>query len=368
MDHLERLAVARARGESIAVIHYACENLHKAVDRPPAVACIVLRPVDGGPTQLFSRTQSPPGTDEKDVEVDLLRRYFGYAQSVAGTQFVHWNMSRAAYGFNALESRYRYLTGQDPPYQVPPSATHDLDDIVTERYGADYATHPKLPTLAQLNGMTPRYALPGGEEAERFDRGDFGGIDRSVEEKAGWITQIFGLLLGGGLDTLNSVGTIAIAGGNVDAVAVVVRIGQRLLYVERELAKRHGRRDPMTFSDEYDDQDLYRALLRLFFDDVRAEEHTPSYAGGSSRIDFLLPEVGIAVELKHTRTALTAKDVGDQLTVDAARYAAHPAVRHLVCIVIDHEGLLTNPRGLEGDLGREARTDGLAVTVAIIDR
>lgn len=368
MDHLERLAAARKRGESLAVVHYACENLNTATDHPAAVSCIVIRPVDGGPTQLFSRTQSSPDTDDAAKEIDLLLRYFNHARSIAGTQFVHWNMSRAVYGFNALESRYRYLTGNDPPYQVPPSATHDLDDLVEAQYGADYATHPKMLTLAQLNGMAPRYALPGGEEAERFERGDFGGIDRSVEEKAGWIAQILVLLLDGQLDTLNSVGSIVIAGGKVDAVALLVTLGQRLLYVERELAKRHGQRAAMEFKDEYDDQDLVRALLRLFFEDVRPEEFTPSYAGGSSRVDFLLPAVGIAVELKHARLGMTSKDVGEQLTVDVARYETHPKVRHLVCLVLDHHGYLANPRGLEVDLAREARTDGLAVTVAIIDR
>lgn len=40
--------------------------------------------------------------------------------------------------------------------------------------------------------------------------------------------------------------------------------------------------------DEYDVQDLPHALLLLYFDDVRAEEWTPSYAGKSARMDFLL--------------------------------------------------------------------------------
>jgi hypothetical protein len=33
--------------------------------------------------------------------------------------------------------------------------------------------------------------------------------------------------------------------------------------------------------DEYDVQDLLYALLRIFFDDVRPEEWTPSFAGKS---------------------------------------------------------------------------------------
>ena len=368
MDHLDRLRAARDRGESLSVVHYACENLHTATDHPPAVSSIVILPVGEGLTHQFSRTEAPPGSDTAAAEIDLLRRYFHHAQTAAGTQFVHWNMSKATYGFGALEARYRYLTGEAAPYQIPESMTHDLDDLVEARYGEDYATHPKLRMLAQLNRMTPRYALGGKEEAEAFDGRDFGAIDRSVEEKANWIARILRLLLDSELDTLNSVGSVAFAGGTVDAVALLLQLGHRLLYVERELGRRHGQRGAMEFKDEYDDQDLFRALLKLFFDDVRAEEWVPSYAGAASRVDFLLPEFGIAVELKHARASLTAKEAGDQLIVDAAKYSAHPSVRHLVCIVIDHGGILANPRGLENDLARDSRKSDLAVTVAIVDR
>lgn len=367
MNDIDRLAKSAERGDDLAVIHYACENLHQATDHPPAVSCIVVRPLGGGATQLFSRTHAPPGTEDSDIEIGLLTRYLEYVQANAGTQFIHWNMARATYGFRALENRYRYLTGE-APYQVPDSSVHDLDDLVQQRYGDEYATHPKLATLAGLNGMSARYALPGGEEADRAVAGDFGAIDRSAEEKVLWIQKIFQLLIAGELDTLNSVGSIDFAHGSVDAVGVVVTIGRKLLYVERELLNRYGSRSAMDFNDEYDDQDLFRSLLRMFFDDVRPEEYSPSYAGGSTRMDFLLPTVGIAIELKHTSNKMTSKDVAQQLTIDATWYAKHPDARHLVCVVVDHDGHLKNPRGLEQDLARDARTDGLAVTVAIIDR
>ena len=368
MDHFERLATARQRDDSMAVIHYACESLHDATDHPPAVSSIVIRPLDGGSTQLFSRTHAQPGTAPNDVEIGLLSRYFAYLRKMDGTQFVHWNMSRATYGFNALEGRFRFLTGDEPSYIISTSAIHDLDDLVEMKYGAEYATSPKLPTLARLNGLTHRYALEGAEEPQRFTAGDFSAIDRSIEEKVGWIAEILRLLLDGDLRTLNSVGTTPFAGGDIDAVALVTTLGRRLLYVQRELGRRYGSRTAMQFNDEYDDQDLFRSLLRIFFEDVRPEECSPSYAGGSSRIDFLIPEMEIAVELKHSRNGLTAKEVGEQLVVDTAKYAQHPSVRHLVCIVLDHHGLLSNPRGLERDLARSASVDGLAVTVAIIDR
>jgi REase_DpnII-MboI len=53
--------------------------------------------------------------------------------------------------------------------------------------------------------------------------------------------------------------------------------------------------------DEYDLQYVFGALLALASDDVRPEEWTPSYAGGSARVDFLLKDENVVLELKRTR-------------------------------------------------------------------
>lgn len=53
--------------------------------------------------------------------------------------------------------------------------------------------------------------------------------------------------------------------------------------------------------DERELQILVKALLRIHFDDVRPEDYTPSRGGANSRVDFVLPEVGVVVETKMTR-------------------------------------------------------------------
>lgn len=63
---------------------------------------------------------------------------------------------------------------------------------------------------------------------------------------------------------------------------------------------------------------------------------------------------------------MTAKMVGDELTIDIANYKGHGSVSHLVCLVFDHEGHLSNPRGIERDLS--SFSDGLSTTVRIFDR
>lgn len=129
------------------------------------------------------------------------------------------------------------------------------------------------------------------------------------------------------------------------------------------LRNRHGNRATLDVTDEYDVQDLLRALLALHFDDVRVEESTPSYAGGAARMDFLLKRERIVVEVKKTRPTLSDRDLGDQLVLDAARYAKHPDCRTLVCFVYDPENRITNPGGLQADLG--GIKDGLKVEVLI---
>src|SRR5574341_807535 len=80
------------------------------------------------------------------------------------------------------------------------------------------------------------------------------------------------------------------------------RICSRFHLVARQLQSRHGHRDTLDVEDEYDVQDLLHALLTLEYDDIRPEEWTPSYAGGSSRMDFLFKLEQIVVEAKQTRS------------------------------------------------------------------
>lgn len=170
--------------------------------------------------------------------------------------------------------------------------------------------------------------------------------------------------LKGTLETKISGPRVQFAKEAVDAIQVVLQIGGRFKTVSRQLRQRHSNRDTLEVKDEYDFQDLFHALLRLFFDDVRAEEWTPSYAGGNKRTDFLVPAHSLAIELKHSRRSMTTKDLGDQLVIDIANYKAHPSVRIIVCLVFDPDGYVVNPAGIEADL--TGVRDGYTVTTRIL--
>ena len=83
-------------------------------------------------------------------------------------------------------------------------------------------------------------------------------------------------------------------------------------------------------------------------------------------MDFLLPEIESAVEIKMTRPTMSTRVLGEQLVVDIAKYKKHPYCRTLICIVYDPEGRITNPRGVENDLKEDS--DQLSVRVFIVPK
>jgi hypothetical protein len=137
-------------------------------------------------------------------------------------------------------------------------------------------------------------------------------------------------------------------------IDALLTLFNRFHLVVRQLRSRHDSRLTLSIVDEYDVQDLLHALLVIYFDDIRAEEWTPSYAGKSNRMNFLLKDYKIVIEVKKTRNGLTGKEVGSQLIEDIVRYQQHQDCEVLLCFVYDPEGFIGNPKGLENDLSKEA--------------
>lgn len=138
-----------------------------------------------------------------------------------------------------------------------------------------------------------------------------------------------------------------------EEIELVERIGRGLPKLIDSLRHRHDERSPLEVSDEYDVQDLLGGVLRALFEDVRPEDPSPTRAGGSSRVDFLLKRERIVVEVKMTRPGLRDRDIGNQLIEDIERYRSHPDCETLVATVFDPEHRVRNPRALEDDLRRD---------------
>ena len=130
----------------------------------------------------------------------------------------------------------------------------------------------------------------------------------------------------------------------------VERIFNRFHKIARQLRTRHSNRETIKVTDEYDVQDIIHSLLLLYFDDIRTEEWTPSYAGGCVRMDFLIKDIQTVIEVKKARASMSPKDLGEELIIDIDKYQSHPDCKHLYCFVYDPEGLLGNAVGIKADL------------------
>jgi hypothetical protein len=142
----------------------------------------------------------------------------------------------------------------------------------------------------------------------------------------------------------------------------VDQLGDRFHRAALKLGSSRTGSSVFAINNEYDVQTLMHALLATRFDDIRPEEWTPSYAGKSSRTDFLLKRELVVVETKMMRDGLNDARLADELIIDTDRYNC----KALFCFVYDPEHRLKNPSGLEADLSR--RTDGLLVRIQIRPR
>ena len=140
----------------------------------------------------------------------------------------------------------------------------------------------------------------------------------------------------------------------------------RLHSVIIQLRQRHANRPTLDITDEYDVQDLLHAMLKIYFDDIRPEEWTPSHAGRSGRVDFLLKSENIVIEVKKTRSGLGYKELGEQLIIDIARYSKMSDCKTLFCLVYDPENRISNQGGLQADLS--GTDNGIQVEVLIVPK
>jgi hypothetical protein len=137
------------------------------------------------------------------------------------------------------------------------------------------------------------------------------------------------------------------------AVAALPRLEillRRLPRVARQLRSRHADRPPFRLVDDYDLEDLLRALLVLEFEAVHSESRTPSYADGV-RTDWRLPtaesDPSLMLTTKRITPGLDERALVRQLEEDVGYYERRGTAGVLVIYLFDPEGLLPDPAGLE---------------------
>ena len=148
--------------------------------------------------------------------------------------------------------------------------------------------------------------------------------------------------------------------GGVDAVENLLR---RFHTVVRQLRRRHANRPTLDVKDEYDVQDLLHALLRIYYDEVGAEELAPGSAGASPAIAFVLKAEQMVIEARLMREGLDAQALRSQLLADIGYCSSHYDCRTLIFFIYDPDGRIPNPEGFEQDISRPV--NGMKVRLVI---
>jgi len=104
--------------------------------------------------------------------------------------------------------------------------------------------------------------------------------------------------------------------------------------VERFIDRGYGRQ-AVEMSSEYDVQDLLYVMIKPLFPGLECEEHTPKYAGSEKRVDFVIKEISVVIEVKYVRDKRHAKTIFDEMKIDIESYHAHAHCNTLIFFIYD---------------------------------
>ncbi|WP_255153080.1 hypothetical protein [Halorarius halobius] len=133
-------------------------------------------------------------------------------------------------------------------------------------------------------------------------------------------------------------------------LGAIEHVCRRFPLAVTRLQDRYNNRPSVEIQDEHDVQDILHALLAVQCEDLRKEEAAPSHGGSASRIDFLLKDEKIGVEVKLASENHDEREIKSELAEDKEHYRAHPDCSQLVCFVYDPRHAIENPDGFESDL------------------
>ncbi len=139
-------------------------------------------------------------------------------------------------------------------------------------------------------------------------------------------------------------------------IQVLENILDKFPRVARQLKERRKekdiRRPTLEIKDEYDVQDLLCSLLKINFEIVKKEIGTEYHAGGSARMDLVLDDEEIVIEVKMVRKDHTLKKLADELIIDIERYLEKYHCKFLYFFIYDPTNILPNLQELVNDINR----------------
>jgi len=196
--------------ENFYIVHYSCQSLYDDnQELSPRITSIAITHYASEQTISFSThaiaeelhiPREAVRDRFDDVERKLLNDFYEFVRDRRDKYWVHWNMRNLTFGFEHLEHRYRVLGGINAPV-IPVERRLNLNDILASRYGGEYAPHPKLKSLMELNGGMHRHFLTGEEEVRAFQNNELIRMHNSTLSKVGFLSSTIHRLLNGKLRT-----------------------------------------------------------------------------------------------------------------------------------------------------------------------
>lgn len=134
----------------------------------------------------------------------------------------------------------------------------------------------------------------------------------------------------------------------------IKQIFNRFSEVVIPLKKRRGDREPLTMDDEANVQYLLHGLLKLHFDDVRREPYTERHSSVSPRIDFLVQNETIGIEVKRASPTRQERALRNELSEDKEQYRADVNIDTFLIFVYDPEKQIENKAEFEDSFRQDA--------------
>jgi hypothetical protein len=194
----DKLSNLMAKADKVIVIHYSCESFYDRSDgSSPRITSVAVRNLESGQTTSFSIHQIAEikgySTNQLEqhynqLEKEMLDEFSNYVKHHSSHTWLHWNMRDINYGFPAIAHRHKVLGGK--PTSIHESQLVDLSRLLLAIYGNHYISHPRLPTLVELNLISHKDFLQGGEEAKAFDNKEYVKLHQSTLRKVDVIAKI----------------------------------------------------------------------------------------------------------------------------------------------------------------------------------
>lgn len=183
---------------STLIIHYSYASFQNENDEiSPMITAIVVKSLDGNiyehfgihiEADLINCTKQEIKDYYPELELSMLEKYKDFLKMHQDTFWIHWDMVNINYGFQAIKHRYIRLAGELKGrdfYEVPSHKKVNLDSIIQQMYGDNYAPNPdKLHDLLLINNVKNQNKyLSLSQEENEFAKLNFKSVYDSVDFK-----------------------------------------------------------------------------------------------------------------------------------------------------------------------------------------